>query len=250
MRLHVVGVVAEDAGDGELLLPISQVREARGWTLAGGGETRPLGVDPSPYNGAFVVANGIDNVSKVRAQITAIGYSTSAPENLIASVRRYLRVVEIVLTAVGAIALVIAAIGIANALLAAVRERKREIGVLKAIGARDRDVLRVFLLEAGVVGFVGGVLGTAVGWLIARVVGQTVNQYLVGEGLNGVRLVLPLPIIAGGIVGSTVLALVAGTVPAWRAARCRPVRRSAHEPTSTRRGARRCHVLRLVRRVR
>ena len=178
-----------------------------------------LGVDPSPYDGAFVVAKGIDNVSKVRAQITAIGYSTSAPENLIASVRRYLRVVEIVLTAVGAIALVIAAIGITNALLAAVRERKREIGVLKAIGARDRDVLRVFLLEAGVVGFVGGVLGTAVGWLIARIVGQTVNHYLVGEGLAGVRLVLPLPIIAGGIIGSTLLALVAGTVPAWRAAR-------------------------------
>ena len=78
---------------------------------------------------------------------------------------------------------------------------------------RDRDVLRVFLLEAGVVGFVGGILGTAVGWLIARIVGQTVNHYLVGEGLAGVRLVLPLPIIAGGIIGSTVLALVAGTVP-------------------------------------
>ena len=60
-----------------------------------------LGVDRSPYNGAFVVARGIDNVGTVRAGITAVGYSTSAPENLIASVRRYLRVVEIVLTAVG-----------------------------------------------------------------------------------------------------------------------------------------------------
>ncbi len=219
VRLRVVGVVAQEAGDGELLLPIGQVRAARRWTLAGAGQSRRLGVDPSPYNGAFVVAEGIDNVSRVRAQITAIGYSTSAPENLIASVRRYLRVVEIVLTAIGAIALVIAAIGITNALLAAVRERKREIGVLKAIGARDRDVLRVFLLEAGVVGLAGGILGTAVGWLIARIVGQTVNRYLVGEGLAGVRLVLPLPVIAGGIIGSALLALVAGTVPAWRAAR-------------------------------
>ncbi len=219
MRLRIVGVVAQEAGDGELLLPTRQVVAARDWTLAGDGESSRLGVDESPYNGAFVVARGIDNVSRVRAQITAIGYSTSAPENLIASVRRYLRVVEIVLTAVGAIALVIAAIGIANALLAAVRERKREIGVLKAIGARDRDVLRVFLLEAGVVGLVGGALGTATGWLIARLVGQTVNRYLVGQGLVGVRLVLPLAVILGGIFGSALLALAAGTVPAWRAAR-------------------------------
>lgn len=219
IRLRIVGVVAQEAGDGELLLPIRQVLAARSWTLAGIGESSRLGVDPSPYNGAFVVAQGIDNVSTVRSQITAIGYSTSAPENLIASVRRYLRVVEIVLTAVGAIALVIAAIGIMNALLAAVRERKREIGVLKAIGARDRDVLRVFLLEAGVVGLAGGALGTATGWLIARLVGQTVNHYLVGQGLLGVKLVLPLPVIIGGVIGSALLALLAGTVPAWRAAR-------------------------------
>lgn len=222
MRLRIVGVVAQEAGDGELLLPIRQIEAARNWTLAsdgGSGQSGRFGVDPSPYNGAFVVAKGIDNVSRVRSQITAIGYSTSAPENLIASVRRYLQVVEIVLTAVGAIALVIAAIGITNALLAAVRERRREIGVLKAIGARDRDVLHIFLLEAGVVGLAGGVLGTVIGWVIARVVGQTVNHYLVGQGLVGVRLVLPVPIIVGGVLGSAALALVAGTVPAWRAAK-------------------------------
>lgn len=220
-RLRIVGVVAQEAGDGELLLPIRQIEAARNWTSAsdGDGQSERFGVDASPYNGAFVVARGIDNVSRVRSQITAIGYSTSAPENLIASVRRYLQVVEIVLTAVGAIALVIAAIGITNALLAAVRERRREIGVLKAIGARDRDVLRIFLLEAGVVGLAGGILGTVFGWAIARIVGQTVNRYLVGQGLVGVRLVLPLPVIVGGVLGSAALALVAGTVPAWRAAK-------------------------------
>jgi putative ABC transport system permease protein len=165
------------------------------------------------------VAGGIDNVSRVRSQITAIGYSTSAPENLIATVRRYLRVVEIVLTAVGAIALVIAALGITNALLAAVRERHREIGVLKAIGARDRDVLRVFLVEAGVLGLLGGLLGTVLGWLIARIVGEVVNGYLTAQGLVGVRLGIPGLVVAGGIVGSTLLSLIGGTVPALRAAR-------------------------------
>lgn len=217
-RLRIVGVVTQEAGDGELLVPIEQTKIARQWSLAGLDDTRGLD-ERSPYNGVFVVARGIDNVSRVRSQITAIGYSTSAPENLIASVRRYLRVVEIVLSSIGAIALVIAAIGITNAMLAAVRERRREIGVLKAIGARDRDVSRVFLLEAGTVGLLGGIAGTAAGWVIARVVGQVVNGYLVAQGLVGVRLVLPVPVIIGGLVGSTLLALVAGTIPARRAAR-------------------------------
>ena len=86
--------------------------------------------------------------------------------------QRYLHVVEIVLAGIGLIGLVIAALGITNAMLAAVRERRREIGVLKAIGARDRDVRRIFLLEAATLGFIGGAIGTTAGWLTARALGE------------------------------------------------------------------------------
>ena len=219
VKATIVGVVAQEAGDGQFLASAEMVGQARDWARAGIDESRDLQLSTSPYTGLFVVARGIDNVSKVRAQITAIGYSTSAPENLIASVRRYLHVVEIVLSSVGIIALVVAALGISNAMLAAVRERRREIGVLKAIGARDRDVYRVFLLEAGTLGFVGGVLGTLFGWAIAEAVGRVVNGYLAAQRLVGVQLTLPWTVVVGGIVGSTLLALLAGTLPAVRAAR-------------------------------
>ena len=218
-RLTIVGVVAQGAGAGQLVVPIEQAELAQAWTVSGTDGGEELGASTSPYSGLLVVAEGIENVGPARDAITAIGYSSSAPENLIASVDNYLGVVEIVLTAVGLIALVVAALGITNALLASVRERRREIGVLKALGARDRDVLRLFLIEAFVLGLVGGALGTLTGAAIARVVGAVVNGYLADQGLAGVRLTVSPLVIFGGIAGATILAVLGGIAPAWRAAR-------------------------------
>jgi ABC-type antimicrobial peptide transport system permease subunit len=219
VRMTIVGVVAQETAPGQFVVSLEQSRAARAWTSAGSDAEGRVQIPTSPYSGLFVIANDLDKVNQVRRDITELGYSTSAPENLVASVQRYLRVVEIVLGAIGAIALVIASLGIANALLAAVRERRREIGVLKAIGARDRDVQRVFLFEAGVLGLVGGIVGTALGFLTALGVSAVVNQYLAAQGLKGVRLGLPVLVLLGAVLGSTVLALTAGALPARRAAR-------------------------------
>jgi len=217
-RMEIVGVVAQQATSGALLAPLEAVRPARAWSLAGAPDQR-LDIPSSPYSGAFVVARGLDRVAATRNGIQDIGYSTSAPENLIASVQRYLRVVEIVLAGIGLIALAIATLGITNALLAAVRERRREIGVLKAIGARDRDVLRLFLVEAGVLGLLGGLIGTLGGLGLASLVGVVVNGYLRSQGLVGVRPELPLAIAVAGVAGAGLLAVLAGAIPARRAAR-------------------------------
>ena len=218
-RARVVGVVVQEAGPGDVLVPIEQARLANAWEAAGGQGSDRLTSPGSGYSGIIVVARGLDTVGAVRDTLVEMGYSASAPENLIASVQRYLHVVEMVLTGIGTIALIIASLGVASALLAAVRERRREIGVLKAIGARDGDVLRIFLIEASVLGLIGGMVGTAAGWGVARAVASVVNRYLTTQGLAGVRLEMTFLIVAGGIAGSTMLALLAGAVPALRAAR-------------------------------
>ena len=122
------------------------------------------------------------------------------------------------LAGIGVIALAIAALGISNAMLAAVRERRREIGVLKAVGAADRDVRRVFLVEAGTLGFIGGLLGASMGLLIATILASVVNRYLTSQGLQQVHLGVPVALLAAVVVGATVLAIAAGVLPASRAA--------------------------------
>lgn len=222
-RATVIGVVAQEAGEGQMLASIELTESARRFAsqpVSLDGRAAPVAVNlASPFAGAFVVADSIDNVGRVRSEISALGFASSAPENLIASVERYLTVVGIVLTSVGLIALAVAAIGITNATLAAVRERRRDIGVLKAIGATDRDIRRIFLVESGSLGAIGGVLGAALGYAVAVAVGTVVNRYLVDQGFEAVPVTMPIATIVGAVVGSTVLAVIAGILPAARASR-------------------------------
>ena len=222
-RVEVVGVVAQTVDDGDLLVPIQQTQLARQWALAGAASEsfrRPT----SPYSGLVVVADTLADVHAVRREIFAIGYANGAPEHLVASVQKYLHVVDIVLGGIGSVALAIAVLGVANTLLAAVRERWREIGVLKALGAADGDVARWFLVEAGLLGVAGGLVGTAVGAAVAASVAVVVNHYLVDQGLQGIDLGgLPVGLVVGAPIVAALLAVGAGVMPALRAARL-PVR--------------------------
>ncbi len=217
-RATIVGVVAQEAGAGGVLASLPLATANHAWTAAGDPSV-DTDAPRSPYAGLFVSARGLGQVSQVRSEITGLGYSTSAPENIITTVERYVHVVEIVLGGVGVIALAIAALGITNALLAAVRERRREIGILKAVGARDRDVLRTFLIEAAVIGALGGLIGTIIGLLLARIVAAVVDGYLAGQGLAGVHLGIPYVLVLLAVAGSAGLSLLAGLFPARRAAR-------------------------------
>jgi putative ABC transport system permease protein len=219
-RAQVVGVVAQSVENGDFLVPIQQTQLARQWALGGPPAPDALGPVTTKYSALVVVADSLANVHAVRQEIADIGYATAAPEHLVASVQKYLHVVDIVLGGIGAIALAIAALGVANSLLAAVRERWREIGVLKAIGAADHDVLRWFLVEAGVLGLIGGLIGSAAGFAVALSVGLAANDYLTQQGLDGIDLLmLPPNLVLVAPIATTALALLAGSVPALRAAR-------------------------------
>jgi putative ABC transport system permease protein len=125
----------------------------------------------------------------------------------------------LVLTAISGISLFIGGIGVMNIMLVAVVERTREIGIRKAIGARRRDILQQFLLEAIILTGMGGGMGVALGYLIA----QAVNRF------SPLPATVPIWAAAAGLGVSILVGLVSGIYPAWRAARLDPVEALRYE---------------------
>ena len=109
-------------------------------------------------------------------------------------------------------------------------ERTREIGVMKAIGASDSDVRRIFLIEAALIGLMGGVFGIGLGWAVGRAINIGANYYLQSQGAPTATLFLiPWWLIVGGVTFAVLVGLVAGGFPASRAARLDPIQELRHD---------------------
>jgi len=139
--------------------------------------------------------------------------------------------VNITLQMIAAVSVLAAAFGIINTMMTATYERKREIGILQALGAKQRTIFTIFLLESGFYGIIGGVIGVVVGLFVSVVAAPYITQnaftsFVKGSGSGA--LIDPKT-IAGSILFSAVVAIVAGVYPAWRAARLSPVEAISYE---------------------
>ncbi len=162
----------------------------------------------------------------VEQEIRAMGFHTRTIASRFQEVRGFFVFLETLLGAIGTVALVVAALGIVNTLLMSVAERYQEIGIYKAVGASNVDLVVMFLTEAGLLGLLGGVTGLGLGWGFARVVELVVNFYAQGQGVQD-RLTLfefPWWLLLTIPVFSTLVSIVAGIYPARRAAGVDPIR--------------------------
>jgi putative ABC transport system permease protein len=177
------------------------------------------------YRALTVKVERRTDVAPVRALVEQKGFDTFAIADALKFVAIVFGVIEVLLGFFGGIGLVVSFFGIANTMVMAVLERTREIGVYKALGARDRDVRRVFVAEAAAIGVTGGGLGVLFGWGVGFLL-NLLATYLMREALGGkdVALFYVPAWLAGVSLGlSTLVATVAGLYPAWRAARLDPV---------------------------
>jgi putative ABC transport system permease protein len=169
-------------------------------------------------------------VAQVQDAIKQMGFRTFSVLDATKSLRRFFTVLDLFLGIFGSLALAVATLAIINTLVMAVLERRREIGVMKAIGASDGDVKRLFFAEAGAMGFLGGVLGIALGFAIGKAINIGTGIYLHNHQLPAEAVwIMPPWLIGAAIVFSIVVSLLAGLYPASRAARLDPVQTLKYE---------------------
>jgi putative ABC transport system permease protein len=212
LPFRVVGIMQAKGGTGfaspddEVLVPVSTASAL----LVGGTNVRSIGVS--------VVSS--DQMNTVTAEITATlsgtatsDFSITNQDQLLATVGSVGTLLSVLLAGIASISLIVGGIGIMNIMLVSVRERTREIGIRKAIGARGRDILAQFLIEALALSLAGGLVGILIGLLISAVIG-----IVAGWGF----IFSPLTIVAA--VGfSLIVGIVFGVWPASQAARLDPV---------------------------
>ena len=165
-----------------------QPSELRDATASRGGQTT--------YTTVSVRVDGPTYVPSVEGAVKKMGFNVFSIVDATRSVRRFFAVLDLFLGIFGSLALAVASIGIVNTLVMAILERRREIGIMKAIGASDADVKTLFFAEAGVMGLFGGVAGVALGWVIGRVINFGTNFYLKRQHFP--RTIVVGALVAGG----------------------------------------------------
>lgn len=236
-KLRIVGIVETEPaagfggfGSGRLLIPLevasalraAQVNDLRDAVRATNGKPN--------YSSLTVRAKSPSQVEAIETAIKNMGFGTFSLLDATRNLRLFFTIFDLLLAIFGSLALAVATLGIINTLVMAILERRREIGILKALGAADRDVKQLFFVEAGVMGLFGGVLGVGFGWFIGRALTWATNIYLHRQNLPSAHVfAVPWWLVLGAILFAVVVSLAAGLYPASRAARLNPVEALRYE---------------------
>ena len=194
------------------------------WDLLGGDNR------PGTYSSLYVRVKSMADMQPVRERIEKMNLGVFSIADQLKEIRRGFLIVDSILGAIGTIALVVAALGIANTMVMSILERTREIGIMKAIGGSEEDIKKIFFVEAAAIGAIGAGFGLLLGWGVTRIANLVANARLLPQGESAVNLFyFPIWLILGAIGFGIGMSLLAGLYPAFRAARIDPIEALRHD---------------------
>jgi putative ABC transport system permease protein len=186
--------------------------------------------DQPVYSSISVRVKNPSQIQGVEDAIKKMGFTTFSILDASRSLQQVFRILNAFLGIFGSLALAVASIGIVNTLVMAILERRREIGIMKAIGASDADVKKLFFAEAGAMGIFGGIVGVILGWAIGQVINFGTNIWLRSQSIPPEHFwAVPLWLVIFSIAFAFIVSLISGLYPASRAARLDPVQALRYE---------------------
>ena len=183
------------------------------------------------YDSLLIRAASLNDATQILDLLEARDFRVQSVKMMLEMVNRAMIVMETMLGSVGALALFVASIGIANTMVMAVYERTREIGILKAVGASPGDIRALFVVESALIGLVGGVVGTVLGWLLGKGLDRLILAVFEWQEIpvQATFFVVTGGLVAAALGFATLVGLLAGLYPAARAARLDPLDALRHE---------------------
>ncbi|RRR68395.1 MAG: ABC transporter permease [Candidatus Viridilinea halotolerans] len=177
------------------------------------------------YDLVVVRTNDVAAAAQLVRSLRSEGFQVQSLELILEQANRVFAVINVMLASVGGLALFVASLGIVNTMIMAIYERTREIGTLKAIGASRGDIRGLFMIEAGLIGLLGGAVGIVGGWLVGLLLNQIIGWYIAREGLPiaATFFVTPWWLALVALIFAALIGIVAGLYPAARAARLDPL---------------------------
>lgn len=217
IKMQAVGRTSAEGGNAwSVFMPIDQleeIQEARQeWEAEQNGNKNTNKNKSKEYSEVLVKVDDIDHVQTVQQEITDLGFRASSLTDSLEAMKETTKMLRLVLGAIGAISMVVAAISITNTMVMAIYERTKEIGIMKVIGASLKDIKRLFLTEAAVIGFTGGIIGIVISYGISLIV----NHIAAGQS-STMQSSIPLWLALGAVAFATAVGILSGYLPAKRA---------------------------------
>jgi putative ABC transport system permease protein len=237
LQCRIVGIVERNAGGlgigggppSSAMIPLGVAQSIGGQAI----DPQTFLRDPSQkrtYAMLTVKVKQAKSTQDVEESIRRMGFTAISIADALRGAKNAFILLDITLSLIGSIALAVSSLGIVNTMVMSILERTREIGIMKAIGASDNDIRRIFLIEASIIGLIGGLFGIVLGWSVGHVINFGANLYIRSQGgTPGTLFSLPLWLVGGAIAFSIFVSLIAGSYPASRAARLDPIRALRHD---------------------
>ncbi|CFX83972.1 Permease FtsX-like [Syntrophomonas zehnderi OL-4] len=169
------------------------------------------------YDNIKIKVASMEEVRDIQKHIQTLGYQASSLSDMLESMKKTSRTMQAILGGIGAISLLVAAIGIANTMVMSIYERTREIGIIKVLGADMADIRRMFLLEAALIGLGGGILGIIFSYGVSWILNNIAGKYMANMAESTQISIIEPQLALGALIFATLIGLVSGYAPAHRA---------------------------------